>query len=432
MRSVNLKTVIQNLSPLGLGIFHIGLVYTLYQLLVIGTFIHSFDIYHFKQWDANWYAKIAKDGYCFSETDQSSVAFFPLFPFVWKVLWKLFDAGIDQVCLFNTMMFVFGMALLKKAFQFSWMYFLIFLSIPSCIFMYAPYAEAIFFFFSALLLAGIKLDSKKMIVTGLFFASLTRPAATFFIPAILAMEVLNYKDIKLFIKNIVTFILPSFIALFVVFLIHYKDTGVWLAFFLTEGWGRDFKFPEFPLTTWGGLKKLWLDGIALFFGLISTFILLIALFRKFKKPVSFTFDKAASFSLTYLMMAMCTVLFFSDKDKDGGTTLLSLNRYVMASAYFIVFLFYFSHQVNLNLKKYGLCLFTFVVSLLLLNLNGTGYNEYTLVQKVFYAIFMFCHIHIYLLISSKFQSKFLSGVYIINISIQLFLLSQFANGEWVG
>lgn len=432
MKDSSGKNFLHNLSPLALGIFHIGLLFAVYQLLVLGSFIHSFDIYHFLQWDAYWYAGIAKDGYHFSENQQSNTAFFPLFPFVWKVLWKISNAGVGQVCAFNTLMFLLGMTVLKKAFKFSWLYFLVFLSIPSNIFMYVPYTEALFFFFSTLVLAGFKTENKIMIMSGLFLASLTRPAATFFIPSILAIEILNYKDIKLFIKNSLMYIFPVVLALLVVFLIQYKDAGVWLAFFLTDGWSRDFKFPQFPLTTWGGLKKLWLDGLALFFGLMSAFILLLALIKKLKVRVSFTFDKAASFSLTYLTMALCTVLFFSGRDNDGGTTLLSLNRFVMASAYFTIFLFYLTHQINLDLKKYGLYFIISIISLLVLNLNGTGYNEYTLNQKIFYVFFMFCHIQFYVLISSKFRGKFLAALYLINVFIQLVLLSQFANSGWIG
>lgn len=70
-----------------------------------------------------------------------------------------------------------------------------------------------------------------MIMGGLFLASLTRPSAVFFIPAIISMEVLHYKDIKTFLKNTVSYITPSLMSILLVFFIQYQATGVWFAFF---------------------------------------------------------------------------------------------------------------------------------------------------------------------------------------------------------
>lgn len=420
-----------SLNPFWVSCFHLVLVYLIYQLLLLGSFITSIDVYHFKQWDAYWYAGIAKDGYQFSETQPSNTAFFPMFPYLWKALWKISNAGVGQICLFNALAFLAGMLVLKKAFQFSWAYFLLFVSVPSNMFIYVPYSEAIFFFFSAITLAGFKTDSKVMIMGGLFLASLARPSAAFFIPAILSMEVLNYKDFKTFLKNTASYLTPPLLAILLVFVIQYQATGVWFAFF-KDGWRRVAQLPELPLTTWDGLKTLWLDGIAFFFGLLATVVLLILLYRKLKGFHSPEYGKAEVFSTTYVMMALFTILIFGGRDKDGGTSLLSLNRFLMATPYFTIMLYMLSFQVKLNLKTYILYAVVALISLSLLNLNGTGYNEYTLNDKFFYALIMLVHIFLYSTISLRYNGKFIALVYIVNVGIQVIILQQFAHGKWIG
>lgn len=112
-----------SLNPFWVSCFHLILVYLIYQLLLLGSFISSIDVYHFKQWDAYWYAGIAKDGYRFSETKPSNTAFFPMFPYLWKALWKISNAGVGLICVFNTLLFLAGMLVLKKHFNFPGLVF---------------------------------------------------------------------------------------------------------------------------------------------------------------------------------------------------------------------------------------------------------------------------------------------------------------------
>lgn len=411
--------------------FHLAIIYSVYELLVLGSFITRMDLFHFKQWDAYWYASIAEQGYQFSETKASNCAFFPLFPYVWKILWKIMNAGVDGVCLFNTLTFLAGMLILKKAFGFSWSYFLVFVSIPSNIFMYVPYSEATFFFFSSLILAGLKTNKKSMVFTGLFLASLTRPSATFFIPAILAMEIMSFVSIKSFIKNILTYSSIPVLAILIVFIFQYYATGVWLAFF-KDGWTREMKLPEFPLTTWGGFKNLWLDALALFFGLLAIVTLLVFAFKKLKEPKIIELEKAETFSLAYVTMALLTILLFGGKDADGGTTLLSLNRFLMATPYFTLMLYFLSHHIKLDLKAYSIYAAVAVLTLFLLNLQGTGYTEYTRLDKSMYTLLMFALILLFSTISLCYQGRFLALVYVMNVFLQVLILNHFSNAQWIG
>ena len=286
--------------------FHLAVLHIVYELLVLGSLIPRFEIFFLKQWDAYWYSSIAEHGYQYSTLRPSNSGFFPLFAYEWKALWKLTDAGVEGVCLFNVLIFFAGMLMLKESFKFSWTYFLLFVSIPSNMFMYVPYTEATFFFFSAALLVGLKNDKPYMIIIGLFFASLAKPTALFFIPAIIIMETVSFETTKKFVKNCLGYSLVPLFAVLIVLLMQYKATGVWFAYFKTQAnfWSRTLQLPELPLTTWDGPRLIWLDGFAVFFGLLAIGLLTALLLNKSGKTKHQEISKPIIFSLCYLVMAL--------------------------------------------------------------------------------------------------------------------------------
>lgn len=250
------------LKPLAILCLHALIMCVVYKLELLSSFITKIEPYYLKEWDAYWYGSIAEHGYLYDEAKPSNSGFFPLFPYTWRLLWKLTKASVQGVCLFNGMLFLAGMLVLRKAFNFSWMYFLVFISIPSNMFMYVPYTEAIFFFFSTLLLVGLRTNNAYLVAAGLFFASLTKATALFFLPAILCMEILNFESLWQCVKRTAAYAFFPLLGLFSVILFQYKATGVWFAYYRTQAhfWKRTFHVPEFPLTTWGGPRVLWLDG----------------------------------------------------------------------------------------------------------------------------------------------------------------------------
>jgi hypothetical protein len=410
---------------------HLLVIFLVYQLLLLGGFIAIINPFFFKQWDAYWYANIAEQGYQFFADKPSNTAFFPLFPYVWKFLWKIIGAGVEGVSLYNLIVYILGMLILKKTFKFSWTYFLFFLSIPSNIFMYVPYSEATFFFFSSLIIAGLEKENRYMLLIGLFFASLTRPSAAFFIPALLCMETIAYKDFKTFAKNMLWYSAIPLIAVFCVFIFQYFKTGVWLAFF-KDGWRREMQMPEFPITTWGGFSNLWLDGLALFFGILAVVLLLSFLYLKYRKRLRPLPEKSTVFSLAYVMMALLTILIFGGKDDLGGTSLLSLNRFLMATPYFTLMLFFISHKINPTYKKYIIYATLALISLALLKFNTVGYSAFKPQELVFYSFLMLANMLLFATISIQNKERFIPMLYLINVFTQVLLLYRFAYGFWVG
>lgn len=135
-----------------------------------------------------------------------------------------------------------------------------------------------------------------------------------------------------------------------VILFQYKVTGVWFAYFKTQSHflNRTLQWPELPFTTWDGLRLLWLDGFALFTGLLAAAILCALLLRRHRKTKDP--DQATIFSLCYLALALLSVIFFNGKDVRGGTSLMGANRYLLATPYFTVLLFSLHTRLNLTLN----------------------------------------------------------------------------------
>ena len=118
----------------------------IYMLLFIVTLVgiqqiwssELFDTIHFLNWDADHYNFIKEKGY-----QDFRLAFFPLFPIIWRFL----DVGVYAIILINSLIFFISFYILIKNLEIKGVKeILMYLSIPSFVFFYLPYSESIFFF----------------------------------------------------------------------------------------------------------------------------------------------------------------------------------------------------------------------------------------------------------------------------------------------
>lgn len=410
--------------------FHVAAIFLIYHLLVFLFDVPHMSIFQFKAWDAWWYTSIAEKGYVFSAEEPSNVAFYPFFPYLWKALWKFTGAGVEGVCLFNACSFFAGLLMLRGIFGFSWWYFLFFAAIPSNMFMLVPYTEALFFLFCTLFIVGLEKKNLALQLCGLFLASLTRPTAYFFFPALVLMELFCSDSLRQALKRAVVLALAPFTALLIVVFIQYRQTGVWFAYF-RDGWHRELALPDFPITSWGGASTIWLDGAAFFICMLSLAALLALGIRwlrgGYKKP-----ERAAVFSVTYLVMPGLSALLLGSYDDGGGTTLASLNRYIMGTAFFTTALYYFTHHVKLDVRTIVISLLLLLCTYLLLDFEATGFSEYEIVHRRLYPVYMLCPLVVFFLVHKRFGEKFLPLGYFLNLFILVMLLNRFSQGVWVG
>ena len=378
---------------------------------------------------------IRNSGYLFSSNSQSNVAFFPLFPYLWKMTGFTF-IGIS---ILNFLFFLTGVIIIRNTFNLKQYELLLMLSVPSAFFFYIPYTESLFFLFGAFLLSGYVKKKSYMIMIGLFLCSLTRSVSLTLIPIIFLVELFS-NDINKhgLIKTLKFSLLYSSVVVIgtaLVAFIQFKQTGIWFAFpKALIFWGNKFQFPEFPLTTWDNWRLIWLDGTA-FWVCILAFIILITKFIKqitSAKNENKYSDKAYLFSLGYLSFFVFFSLFYRGKDLNGGTTLVSLNRYIFATPFFMVFFINFLQSDNFSKIKYWGFLIFNILFWFLFGLYKPFYG-WSMVSTLIYFLIISAYLQVVLMFNSKkFIEKWWLGIYCLNIFIQIYLFNVFLNNIWVG
>ena len=299
-------------------------IISFYLVLVAGVLglIHIFispyilSASNFLNWDAKHYHWIASKGY-----EGFRVAFFPLFPLIWRFL----TVGATGIVIFNSLLFLISFYFLIKSLQLKRFEIVLYLSIPSFIFFYLPYSESVFFALSVALIWGLQKKLFWLTLLALFLCTLSRPAFTILIPALIVMELVCEKRNFQMVFRIFMYCIISLIAIAIVGLIQYQDTKKWFEFFSVQaGWGNHLQTPHFPLSSWGGNMIARLDGVAFIFGLISGVCLVLYIFRvNFMKAKSI--PKEVILSLAYLGGITLTVFLFR------GGALFSLNRFLFAT-----------------------------------------------------------------------------------------------------
>jgi len=382
-------------------------------------------------WDVRLYSDIAKRGYSWHEDEQSNVAFFPAFPYIWR--YTSADAfGISGL---NLLFFVAGALLLARAMNFSARELMLSLSTPSLMFMYVPYSEALFYLFSAVALYGYisrrpDTDSKPqpgigrivggsessqhLTAAGLFLCSLTRAASNIFVPAIFLTEWLAEGGrVRRAGVNGLAAVAGVFIAAF----IQHQETGEWLAFIKTQRhWGSYLQWPQLPFTAWGG--RQYLDGSALIAGFLAGGLLSrIAWRRVFTQEQKS--NPAFVFSIAYLFGITLLVLCFS------GGEIHSLNRYCFSTAFWTVTGICVLRQTTFSWKRLlGLFLFCLMI-LSLFDMTNRRLAEPLAVSAYLSSWLFLCHPR------ERWSTAAFYGLYSLNLLIQVRLLDGFMSGQWV-
>lgn len=435
---------ILNLNPALTGYLGLSFIYwavfififlLLFFLGVIKELPGNGNIIH---WDAGWYQSISASGYAHNWYESSNTAFFPLFPYFWKLL------HVDAVfiSIINYLLALSGLYLLVVNFNPKKQEVLVYLSIPSCIFFFLPFTEALFFFCASLFLVGLKKDKFKLIFIGLLLSSLTRATAVFFIPSIIVMELFFARSLinKLAWKKIILYSLTSLLGLFIVVMIQYCATGEWFAFVgqQVKYWHHRFSFPGIPFVTYGGSSSiLWLDGFALLFGFIAALILIINGFKFFtKKQILNSDNRAFWFSSVYAFMVSVYCLFFDAKNFEGSTDLCSLHRYLFATPFFFIFFLGLLRNFELNTKHILILFSVMLLVWILLGfgrplafLSGTFQSQH---KTTIFFLFLTAYAFLYFFTKSnrfgKYSAALLFGI---NILLSVIVLSYYLESKWV-
>ncbi len=405
-------------------------------LYFLGIFKVIPSLENISQWDTGWYSSIVKDGYSYIENAQCNIAFFPLFPY----LWKFTQLSVIGMSILNYIFLCIGFTLLYRAFNLSTKELFILLSTPSLFFCYVPYSEALFFLSCSIFLYGIQKEMSFLCIVGLGLACLTRSVSILFIPGILFSWLLitTSKNKMSHIRIIVYLLATAIASTLLVNYIQYLETGVAFKLFEVQlQWGHIFSWPEFYLTTWDGVRLLWLDGLAFYTGIICLLYCIYYSYDYFINKKTSPIHASYLFSLFYLAASTLVVFFYSGKDGAGGTSIYSLNRYIFATPFFSVFIIFLLRKTEVTRTHWMVLILSSIVCWsffgLFSQLNGLDYIFIPVIKTQQYFALMTAYAFLYLLMTSKKTTPVIwYGVYLINIALQLFLLNSFIQGKWIG
>lgn len=444
MKTVSYSRFIYNHIRLNAGLyltflFYISLFFFAYwSFYLFNLFAEHPTKENLCNWDAYWYHKIKTGGYQFSWDEPSSSAFFPLFPYVWRLL-HLNPFGI---CVFNFAIYLAGLIILFRHLKLSVSHIFLFMSVPSSMFFFLPYTESLFFLFCAIFLAGLRTGNNKLVITGLFLSSLTRATAMFFIPAIIIMELMNEPAFfsKASLKNTGLYIITAASALFIVVLVQYYQTHEWFAFVKQQVkfWGHKFSWPGFPLISYSVGSTLWIDGVAFITGLTAMCIVTVFFLKKLRCiAVPLFANRTYWFSACYIVAVTIYSLFFNNKAGAGQTSLDSLNRYIFSTAFFCVFLWESFNYFSFSLKNISILVVITAAGFLMLGLCGPplAFIDKARFGKYGTLLFFFAllnYILYYYLTTLKPYGKYVLFVLAgFNIFLTAYLLNLFLSGTWV-
>lgn len=414
-------------------LLHISVLAIIYILLERFGLIHNYPSNdNIVFWDGGWYLSIKEKGYLFRENVQTNLAFFPLFPF----LWKLTGFSPVLISLLNYCFTLAGFIILFESFGIERKTGFVLLSVPSLIFCYIPYSEGLFFLGSALLIRGLYRNSLLWISIGLIFSGLTRSVSIFAILAIIFTEVVSHPlqlyPLRESIKRIGFLSLIALLPILIVALWQWIYTGKWFYFFVAQReWLKEFNWPQLPFTTFTANRLLWLDVTALIFGFIALLFLGYVFFKWLINKSYFNDKKALIYSAFYLaMVSLITIITQFADPETNRTQIYSMNRYIYATPFFTAFAIHLIR--NIRQKQILLVLGNTVLFAVL------TYNRESLLSANFHMllnlVLIICYPIAFSLLNLKWKNKdyLFIGIYIFNVFIQVILFNWFINKSWIG
>lgn len=381
-------------------------------------------------WDPSWYRNIAVNGYSYNASEQSSVAFFPMFP----LLWRLLGVGEYGMSLVNLLLLVSGLVIIAKQYKLNSAEALFISATSGFFYCFLPYSEAVFFFTSVILLVGYNRNSLFITVLGVLLASISRSAAVVFIPSIVLVELLTWQQGQTYNKvmRALTLLGACMAGIVIVAYIQFVDTGEWFVFgTASKMWNKRLQFPTLPLKTWDNLRMLFYDTAALAAGLIAGFVLVFFLIRKLINRVAI-YKPDLVFSLAYLGgMALIALIYGVQGEHE--TYINSLNRYIFCTSFFAVPVIYQLRTTNTSIPMILLCLIVGAVACLLVGypFNPYGADKQAIAWIDVIGILSVC-VLFPLLRSAATLQYLLLAFYLFQTSLQIHFFQLYLYQYWVG
>jgi hypothetical protein len=393
------------------------------------------------QWDASIYNCIKENGYKLEDSCYGKVraAFFPLFPF----LWKMTGASPITISILNYLIFVLALSLLIIYLLPNDIYlrattFILLITFPTSVIYIIPYTESLFMFCMTIAVIGLLKVKYPLYFIGALLLAMVRPATIFVLLAIISSEIFFFLikgDFKCSIKNIISKSLPFLIGYLMVIIIQHLSSGSWTAFvdaqkFWTIGIQRIVNISDWSIEGFG------MNTFSIFFIAIPAMVFLIYLGLRIKSKkqsmVKLIDETNKSYLLLISLFYLTGILLFSILTAGGNFH--SLFRFIVCSPlFFKVVLIIISKISGSNTKLLAL-VFTTLVLLLFTYLSLVDYGGDRL-QFSFVGLFMLVITSGYILfrrfLSIKLDLTVLSLIVIINTIWNTYMLNMYLSNGWI-
>ena len=405
-----------NRSPLRIAaliILHSAVLGAVVQLFAMGVLGKPFTWASTLHFDALHYQWIAEHGYV-----SFRQAFFPMFPAIWHLL----STSTAAICVLNYSLYVGGLTWLCWSLSISTKTLVVFLLLPGAVFFAIPYTESLFFLFACMTLVGIQRDSYKLLCAGLVGCTLTRPAFTTLVPAILFAIWLKQGITWTSVYRSVAVAIASSLGLLAVLVIQHHYTGEWFGFYKAQsGWGNQLAWPTLPLGSWGGDDVVKLDAVALLVGISAGCACVIVVYKRISEKV---LTKDAATIVAWCAIASVCALTIAIR----GGSLFSLNRFVFATPFALLFIHSTRNlTADRSMLKWGLF---FALLLLYFLLFGAYVHIQHFLSFMLLGGFLLLAIRSVMATTSIGSWWFRSYV-AIAFSIQVYFSFKVLAGEWV-
>lgn len=215
----------------------------------------------FYRWDSVWYISIADGGYNYSTEHNSSIAFFPLYPFIIYIVNAITSLRLGWSGFLASIIFAFlssyiFLKLLELDYNKSesekiW---LIWLFYPASFFLVSVYAESLFIFLSLLAFYFARKNQWLKWGVAAAFLVITKPYGVFILP------VSVYEHWKMTGKIFNKYLIFPIVSLGIFFIYNYLKFGTFLAFAKTQTtWGRSFANPFLIVISY--TKHIFVNGL---------------------------------------------------------------------------------------------------------------------------------------------------------------------------
>lgn len=295
---------------------------------------------NYLQWDGKHYSFIKENGYDVKKAHGEHIfAFFPLFPFLWKISY-LPSIGIIFL---NFLLFAVGLIILRLSLSQwpkSFTSACIPLLFPGIISFLLPYTEATFFVTISIALYGYIKNKYWIYFVGMLLASMTRPSITLIAAAMLCTEVyflFQHRNIVATLKSFFQKISPLIIGTLLISLLQlYYGSGSLLKFMEVQSlWGKKLSMPH-DLKDWS-LEGFSMNFATIIFVAIPVITSLLLYFPKiFEKKIELIENKVEY--IQFLSFFFLTGTFLYILLYQGGS-LNGLFRYVQCTPFFFALLF---------------------------------------------------------------------------------------------